>query len=74
MDELLSMMGGMSRFVAPGEKIVLKPNLLLSAKPEQAVTTHPGVVAAISRMVRKEGAFPLIADSPGTGHQYNRKR
>jgi len=73
MDKLVSMMGGMSRFVEPNERIVLKPNLLLPARPEQAVTTHPRVVTAIARMVKKEGAFAVIADSPGSGYKYNEK-
>ena len=73
MGELVSMMGGMGRFVRQNEKIVLKANLLLPAKPEQAVTTHPRVVAAIARMVRREGASALIADSPGSGYKYNEK-
>jgi uncharacterized protein (DUF362 family)/Pyruvate/2-oxoacid:ferredoxin oxidoreductase delta subunit len=72
-DRLVSMMGGMTLFVQPNERIVLKPNLLLPAKPEQAVTTHPRVVAAIARMVKKEGAFAVIADSPGSGYKYNEK-
>jgi uncharacterized protein (DUF362 family) len=55
MDELISMMGGMSQFVKPGERIVLKANLLQPAKPEQAVTTHPGVVAAVAATLRKQG-------------------
>jgi len=73
MDELISMMGGMNQFVLPNEKIVLKVNLLQPAKPEKAVTTHPGVVAAMARMAKKERAFPVIADSPGTGYRYNEK-
>lgn len=73
MDKLISMMGGMNQFVEPNEKIVLKANLLQPAKPEQAVTTHPGIVAAVARKVKKEGAFPVIADSPGTGYRYNEK-
>jgi len=73
MEELVSMMGGMSRFVQPNEKIVLKANLLMPAKPEQAITTHPRVVAAIARMVKKEGASAVIADSPGSGYKYNEK-
>ena len=47
--ELLDMMGGIEQFAAPGEKIVLKANLLMAAEPERAVTTHPAVVAAISQ-------------------------
>ena len=71
--ELLAMMNGMGSFVKPGEKIVLKVNLLQSAKPAKAVTTHPAVVAAAARLVKKEGAIPIITDSPGSGYAYNKK-
>ncbi|MDR3568875.1 MAG: DUF362 domain-containing protein [Syntrophobacteraceae bacterium] len=73
METLLSLLGGMSRFVKPGEKIVLKANLLQPAAPEQAVTTHPRIVAAAARMVREAGSFAIIADSPGAGHKYTAK-
>ncbi len=73
MVELLSLMGGMEQFTAPGEDIVLKVNLLLAAEPEQAVTTHPAVVAAVGRMAKEAGAAPVITDSPGSGYQYNEK-
>ena len=71
--ELFSMMGGISRFVKPGENIVLKVNLLQPANPEKGVTTHPAVVAAIARMAKREGAIPVIADSPGSGYKYDEK-
>jgi uncharacterized protein (DUF362 family)/ferredoxin len=71
--ELLSMMGGMDRFAASGEKIVLKVNLLQPTKPEKAVTTHPAVVAAVARLVKNEGALPIIADSPGSGYPYTER-
>ncbi len=73
MNELFSMMGGMSQFVAPNEKIVLKVNLLAPANPEQAVSTHPAVVTAVARMAKEAGAFPIIADSPGSGYKYSEK-
>ena len=73
MPELLSMMGGMDRFAASGEKIVLKVNLLQPAKPEKAVTTHPAVVAAVARLAKNEGALPVIADSPGSGYPYTER-
>jgi uncharacterized protein (DUF362 family) len=62
---LLNMMGGIGAFIAEGEKIVLKSNLLLPAAPEKAVTTHPGIVTALGRMVNQHGASALLADSPG---------
>ena len=73
LDELISMMDGVNAFAAPNEKIVLKVNLLLPQKPEKAVTTHPAVVAAVARMVKRAGATPIIADSPGAAYKYNKK-
>jgi uncharacterized protein (DUF362 family)/ferredoxin len=71
--ELLSLMGGMSRFAGPKEKIALKVNLLRRAKPEEAVTTHPAIVTAVARMAKQEGAVPVIVDSPGSGYKYDKK-
>ncbi len=71
LEELLDMMGGMSQFVKPGERIVLKPNLLAAAPPEKAVTTHPAIVAAAGRMAKTAGAKLVIADSPGSGYPYS---
>ena len=70
---LIDLMGGMGRFAKPGEKIVLKVNLLREARPEAAVSTHPSVVAAVGRLARETGAIPVIADSPGGGYRYTRK-
>lgn len=62
---LLNSMGGMGRFVMPGEKVLLKPNLLSASPPERCVTTHPEVVRAAALEVIKAGGEPFIADSPG---------
>jgi uncharacterized protein (DUF362 family)/Pyruvate/2-oxoacid:ferredoxin oxidoreductase delta subunit len=70
-NELLNLMGGMGQFAKKGEKITLKANLLGAVPPEKAVTTHPSIVAAVGKLAKKEGALPLIADSPGSGYFYN---
>jgi uncharacterized protein (DUF362 family)/ferredoxin len=70
---LLDLMGGIGRFAKPGQKIVLKINLLRDARPEEAVCTHPKLVAAIGSLVKNEGADAVIADSPGGGLRYNEK-
>ena len=70
---LIDLMGGIGRFAKQGEKIVLKVNLLREARPEEAVCTHPSVVAAVGRLAREAGAVPVIADSPGGGYRYTRK-
>lgn len=61
----LSPLGGMAAFVAPGQRVLLKVNLLSRALPERAVTTHPEVVRALIRSVRAAGGVPVVGDSPG---------
>ena len=61
----LADLGGTGRYVKKDERIVLKVNLLMAARPEEAITTHPAVVLALSRAVEKAGGRPLVADSPG---------
>ena len=51
--------------IRPGMKVVLKPNLVMSSKPEAAIATHPALVAAVGKCVQKAGGEVLIAESPG---------
>lgn len=62
---VLAQMGGMGRFVRPGERILLKANLLRPAPPESAVCTHPAVVEAVAKLVQEAGGRAVITDSPG---------
>jgi uncharacterized protein (DUF362 family)/Pyruvate/2-oxoacid:ferredoxin oxidoreductase delta subunit len=64
--EVLAPLGGMAAFVKPGERIALKPNLLMPAAPEKAIATHPAVVAAVALEVMEAGAHPVVVESPGT--------
>jgi uncharacterized protein (DUF362 family)/Pyruvate/2-oxoacid:ferredoxin oxidoreductase delta subunit len=68
--ECLGRIGGLDKFVNPGDNVALKVNLLCSAEPSRAVTTHPSLVAAVAKMVRRIGARPLIVDSPGGVARY----
>jgi uncharacterized protein (DUF362 family)/ferredoxin len=60
----LAPLGGIERFVHPGMRVLLKPNLLAAAEREQAVTTHPALVQAVAELVRAAGGSVLIGDSP----------
>jgi len=64
---LLEPLGGMAMFVKPGERVLLKPNMLYAKSPECAVTTHPAVLRGVIELVRKAGGIPLVGDSPGFG-------
>ncbi len=65
--ELLAPLGGMGRFVRPGQRVLLKPNMLAAKRPEAAVTTHPALVQAVGELVQEAGGEVLIGDSPGIG-------
>lgn len=69
----LNNIGGISAFVKPGEKVLLKVNLLMKRKPEKVTTTHPTIVQALAELVMEAGGKPVIGDSPGGYHFYNRK-
>ena len=64
-ERLASLMGGWGKYVCPGEKILLKPNLLLNKPPEEAVTTHPAVVGVVARGIGGAGGHVVVGDSPG---------
>ncbi|MEE8638886.1 MAG: DUF362 domain-containing protein [bacterium] len=65
--------GGFGAFFKPGQRVVLKVNLLRGSRPERAVTTHPAVVKAVAAAVREAGATPILADSPGSGLPYTER-
>jgi uncharacterized protein (DUF362 family)/Pyruvate/2-oxoacid:ferredoxin oxidoreductase delta subunit len=64
---LLEPLGGMGAFVRPGERVLLKPNMLSAKAPEKAVTTHPEVLRGVIELVKEAGGVPLVGDSPGIG-------
>jgi uncharacterized protein (DUF362 family)/Pyruvate/2-oxoacid:ferredoxin oxidoreductase delta subunit len=63
--EAVSLLGGISRFVRAGERVLLKPNLLSAKAPDRAITTHPEIIDALIALVREAGGVPSIGDSPG---------
>ncbi|RKY72824.1 MAG: hypothetical protein DRQ14_05385 [Candidatus Latescibacterota bacterium] len=65
--EGLEELGGAGRFFGPGERIFLKPNILGSHPPEEAVTTHPSLVEHMARTISQVGAEVVVGDSPGVG-------
>lgn len=67
MEALLEPLGGMGRFVKPGQTVLLKPNMLAGKPPETAVTTHPTIVKVVVELVHAAGGTALVGDSPGLG-------
>ncbi len=61
----LELIGGLGAIVRPGQRVLLKPNLLRAMSPTRAATTHPAVVAAVARLVQECGGQPILVESPG---------
>ncbi len=58
-------LGGMSRFVHQGAKVVIKPNIGWDRTPEQAANTNPEVVGAlVSLCIAAGAASVLVMDNP----------
>lgn len=64
-EKLFKELGGLQKYIRAGQKVLLKVNLLMKKKPEDAVTTHPALVEAVIKQVQDIGAQVIIADSPG---------
>jgi len=62
---ILDALGG--RDIPRGSRVLVKPNLLSPARPEEAVLTHFSLVRAAVEYVLERGARPLVADSPAIG-------
>ncbi len=67
LERLLEPLGGMGSYVKPGQKVLIKPNLLSGKSPDKAVTTHPEIVRQVILMAREAGGLVSVGDSPGVG-------
>ena len=52
--------GGISRFVRKGQRVVLKPNMSFARTPDFSATTHPLVVATVAQACVEAGAPQVL--------------
>ncbi len=60
----LDLLGDPQRFIKPGDRILLKPNMLSAKSPDRAVTTHPEIITAMGEIVLDCRGKVIIGDSP----------
>ncbi|MFA4858790.1 MAG: DUF362 domain-containing protein, partial [Candidatus Margulisiibacteriota bacterium] len=65
--QAIDFLGGIEKFVKPGQKVLIKPNILNSSPPAKGITTHPEIIRALIRLVLRAGGIPYVGDSPGLG-------
>ena len=60
----VDLLGGLDRFVKPGDSVLIKPNLIAPRSHRHATQTHPAPIIALARMLKDFGAKPFVGDSP----------
>lgn len=51
--------------IKQGSKVLLKPNVLMGAKPEKAITTNPAIIDAVCTILNKKKCKITIGESCG---------
>ncbi len=64
----LDAIGGINRFVNPGEKVTVKPNIGWDRTPEQAANTSPILVAEMVRICLEAGASEVVVTDISCNH------
>ena len=66
----VKLLGGITCFVKPGSRVLVKPNLLMSKGPEYAITTHPQVVSSVIHILKEINCRVILGDGPSVWGQY----
>lgn len=65
--DLLEPLGGIGAFVKPGDRVLLKPNLLTGSRPTKECVTRPEIAYTVAKLVIEAGGKPFLGDSPAFG-------
>jgi len=61
----MDLLGGMGRFIRPGDRVLLKVNAAFASPAMLSATTHPELVAAVTKLCLSAGASAvLVGDNP----------
>src|SRR2546423_12923111 len=64
--QTIDLIGGVSRFVRPGQTVLIKPNQTVYFSAEEGCTTDPYLIGAVIRLAKEAGAARVqVAESSG---------
>ena len=64
-NKAIKLLGGIERFVRPGETVVIKPNIAFASPSALGATSNPELIAEIVRLCYKAGASRVyVTDNP----------
>lgn len=67
LERQFQLLGGLDRFVRPGDRVLIKPNFIAPKPVSQPAQTHPQMILTVARLLTDLGAKPCVGDSPAWG-------
>ncbi|UCE49784.1 MAG: DUF362 domain-containing protein [Phycisphaerales bacterium] len=64
MQRQFELLGGLGKYVKPGDTVLLKPNFIAPRARRHATQTDPAIILEAARLLKDFGAKPFVADSP----------
>lgn len=65
LEKAISLLGGIRRFVQPGDRVLIKPNIAFATSPDLGATTHPEIISRLIKLCFKAGAGDVaVIDNP----------
>ena len=61
------LLGGLGKFINPGDTVLLKPNFITPTARRHAAQTDPAIIIETAKLLKDFGAKPLLGDSPAWG-------
>ncbi len=58
--QAVALAGGLEPIIEPGDTVVIKPNLVWGAAPDEGYTTDPRVTRAVAQLAQEAGAGQII--------------
>ncbi|HTZ11116.1 MAG TPA: DUF362 domain-containing protein [Candidatus Margulisiibacteriota bacterium] len=60
----VGLLGGITDFIKPKAKVLVKPNMLMASDPESGIDTHPEVVRAAIKILKEIDCNIIVGDGP----------
>jgi len=60
----IGLIGGITHYIKPGSRVLVKPNMLMAKEPECGIDTHPEVARAVIRVLKDINCHIFVGDGP----------
>lgn len=62
--KLVDNLGAIKNFIKKGQKVLIKPNLVKGIASEACATTHPAIIGAVIKFLKKQNCDIYVGDNP----------